>query len=407
MGDAKHIASVLLSMKGLLFNPSHDDALASGRADYCPTRIVRRMETDLSLLPLWWADPDSVVLTRRKEQALAFCEDNQVFLPEAHVASFDCAEEVTSIAPWGWDAHIVRCLESAGFAPHLLPSSEQLEQLRRLSSRYTSVRVLRLVREQLNDSCFVGESYWVEQGSQLKELLNRFGRLMVKAPWSCSGRGVFELAADDKRSWDRALSVVRRQGAIEAEPFYERVADFAMEYESDGMGHVAFRGLSWFGALAGRYVGNCVCSEARAEQEWQRFLPIEILWRTRQELLSVLENEVAASYRGPLGVDIMVCRDAVDGHLVLHPCIEVNVRHTMGLVAIDLRRLLPQNAIARFSIMAERTSVLLQEKIQKSIADCPLVHSNGLITQGVLALTPVLDDTQFVAVLQVRGENGF
>lgn len=394
-------------MKGLLFNPSHDEALASGRADYCPTRIVRRMETDLSLLPLWWAEPDGIVLTSQEEQAFTFCEKNHTFLPEACVASCPQAKDVTCMAPWGWDAYLVRRLESSGIAPHLLPSTEQVEQLRRLSSRNTSVRVLRRVREQLNTSCFVGESYWVEQPRQLEELLKHFTHLVVKAPWSCSGRGVFELTVGDKRSWERALSVIRRQGAIEAEPFYERVADFAMEFESDGMGSVVFRGLSWFGSSGGRYTGNCVCSEARAEQEWMRFLPKESLMSTRETLLSVLKEEVASSYKGPLGVDMMVCRDAVDGHLMLHPCIEVNVRRTMGWVAIDLRRLLAQNAVGRFSIMAERTPLLLQQKFQETVENSPLVHSDGLITKGTLALTPIGNDTQFVAVLQVGIEDDF
>ena len=40
-------------------------------------------------------------------------------------------------------------------------------------------------------------------------------------------------------------------------------------------------------------------------------------------------------YTGPLGVDMMVVR-AADGSSLLHPCVEINVRMTMGHVALAL-----------------------------------------------------------------------
>ena len=45
---------------------------------------------------------------------------------------------------------------------------------------------------------------------------------------------------------------------------------------------------------------------------------------------------MCGSYRGPLGVDMMVVD--VDGMRAVHPCVEVNVRRTMGMVAVDVAR---------------------------------------------------------------------
>ena len=39
------------------------------------------------------------------------------------------------------------------------------------------------------------------------------------------------------------------------------------------------------------------------------------------------------SYRGPFGIDMMVVRDG--GKLKVHPCVELNLRRTMGFVALS------------------------------------------------------------------------
>ena len=46
-----------------------------------------------------------------------------------------------------------------------------------------------------------------------------------------------------------------------------------------------------------------------------------------------------AGYRGPLGIDMMLVRPAAPSSApLLHPCIEVNLRRTMGHVALHAAR---------------------------------------------------------------------
>ena len=51
---------------------------------------------------------------------------------------------------------------------------------------------------------------------------------------------------------------------------------------------------------------------------------------------AVLSQHIAARYEGPLGVDMMLVKTAQG--IMLHPCIEVNLRRTMGYVALDVAR---------------------------------------------------------------------
>ena len=48
-------------------------------------------------------------------------------------------------------------------------------------------------------------------------------------------------------------------------------------------------------------------------------------------LLKVLDALIAPHYDGPLGVDMMLYRNT-DGTIALNPCVEVNLRMTMGMI---------------------------------------------------------------------------
>jgi hypothetical protein len=63
-------------------------------------------------------------------------------------------------------------------------------------------------------------------------------------------------------------------------------------------------------------------------------------------LLDSVEQKITTSlglgdYRGPFGVDMMIVRgDGIekteDGNCLLHPCVEINLRRTMGHVALAI-----------------------------------------------------------------------
>ena len=51
-----------------------------------------------------------------------------------------------------------------------------------------------------------------------------------------------------------------------------------------------------------------------------------------------LQARLPLDFRGPLGIDAFIFRDAADGQLRLKPIVEVNPRFTMGRVALALAR---------------------------------------------------------------------
>lgn len=270
----------------------------------------------------WWAAADDVILRLPDDGSLHGAVCCALDGREIPASDFDWSA-VTAIEPWGWDRHIAGVLSKLGAPQHLLPTVAQLDRIRALSSRHTAVRVL----ERLAMPPFT--SRWcTDEAATLAAIAEYGGRAVLKLPWSCSGRGVW--TTESASSLQRIRKSLRDQGAVEVEPLYDKVADFAMEFEADAHGGVSYAGLSVFATHdGGGYAGNMVATQeilrSSLEAKAGGSLPLEVL---SHRLCDVLAEILSGGYTGPLGIDMMLTPDGI------HPCIEVNLRNTMGRVAI-------------------------------------------------------------------------
>ena len=101
-----------------------------------------------------------------------------------------------------------------------------------------------------------------------------------------------------------------------AEPYYQKVEDFALEFVADVK--VRYVGLSLFETNGSAYSGNIVASEEKKRQMLGKYIDGTLL----DELI--------------LGVDMMVVAGGDGGPFRIHPCVEINLRRTMGHVALAL-----------------------------------------------------------------------
>lgn len=332
-------------MKLHIFNPEHDLALAFGGANFTAPHAGRQLRADLGYLPAVWASDGDFVLVDDVEAALervrhlgarvkevAFVtKDDLKALPflknrsEEHPDSLP----VMSIDPWGWDAALCDQLARNGVPAVCLPDEQQLDNIRSLSNRKFAADVLsQLVG---NDERLVGKSAYIEDMDTLRQRVGEWRHCVLKAPWSSSGRGiryVQDVMDEPLIRW--AEHILDRQGGIMIEPYYNKVADFGMEFESfaDGVHYV---GLSLFQTINGAYAGSILTQESVKRELLARYLPSGLLDEVRQRIIDVLSPLFKNRYLGPFGIDMMICTSRR-----LHPCVEINLRRTMGHVAIAL-----------------------------------------------------------------------
>ena len=117
------------------------------------------------------------------------------------------------------------------------------------------------------------------------------------------------------------------------EPYYHNVCDFAMEFDSTEDG-IVYRGLSLFHTHHGGYVGNMIASEHDKLCQLSHYVPIDLLEKIKLAINEYMLPFLRPIYKGAFGIDMMVVDD--EGKYFLHPCVELNLRMTMGHVALSL-----------------------------------------------------------------------
>ncbi len=331
-------------------------ALAANVRQYFPPKNIAKMEADLSLLPLWWAEEGDVVLSeelgiRSEECVVAFIEGYQSLCERTGHEYVPC--------PWGWNKAIKERFRRFGVPERLLPSDEALEDIRRFASRefaceYIADLLAEANKEGWGDRLLGGEMRFISEelgvrGEELfpcgcitarshSSLLTPHSSLIIKSPWSSSGRGIFvaktPLSQSDIARCNKFLS---SQGGFLVDRFYDKVLDFAMEFEVKADGTVDFLGYSVFEAAEdGKYGGNVVASqEELGKLIEEKFAELGV----RSEELGVIiafhkkaiAERMGGRYTGIVGIDMLVDRNGC-----LHPCVEINVRMNMGVVAMRL-----------------------------------------------------------------------
>lgn len=382
-----------------LFNPWHDLALANFSPNYTPPASAMKMADDLALLPVWYGDGDAVIAEGATNRS--FLDDMKNMFPiTTEMISFQeivsCRNE--KIIPWGWNPTLRKKMLSLGVDEHQLPSIEELELLKVYANRKNAVRLLQELKVEEN---FCGESHYFTRLEDLLEFLQSMpGDKILKMPVSGSGKGliwILERITDKQTDWCR--KVIREQGGVVAEPVLRKILDFALEFYLRE-GTVQFAGYSLFrSAASGAYAGNELLSDKRIEQRLSGYISIDML-RQLRESLSVKLAQYFPKYRGYAGVDMMVCE--TDEGYRIHPCVEVNMRMNMGVVARTFhRRYMERGAEGKFVVdffKKPGSAKLFHEKMQR---ESPHKFENGKIISGYLLLTPVTSDTCYMAYVQI------
>lgn len=334
-----------------IFNPEHDLALAANLSNFTAPHAGRQLRHDLGFLPALWAGTDDVVLTDDAEQAermmrkVAIAARKQLglrvgctpqWVSAAKPSDTLCRAE--SVSPWGWDAALVARLRRLGVADACLPDDGWLSDLRDLSHRRTAARLLPLLGE-CGDTIVRTAPTECHTQEEVDEALQRYGRAVVKAPWSSSGRGIRFVGPDRLPQafggWLR--HVLAQQGSVMVEPYYNKVKDFGMEFTAQADGTLVYDGLSLFHTQNGAYTGNILATEAAKRDMMSRYVSPDLLDKVKESICRCLPPLLQGRYQGPLGVDMMVCAGPVSSEtFLLHPCVEVNLRRTMGHVALAL-----------------------------------------------------------------------
>ncbi len=327
--------------KLFVFNAGHEEALRVPlKRNYTPSKEILKIRADLASLMLYFAgEGDYVWLWANGEKT-----DRLVNHKGEEVQDYQSLPKL-ELCPWALDGHLLKELEVKA---RLLSLDLALPQITKaylkLSHRSSSLEMLRYLNEHWAncEELYPRWFYPTAQASNREEELEvylkeqeakGYGELLIKRAYTSSGRGLSTLslpASEEGR--ERILKQVQRWDGLSLEPKQELFEDWAIEYYIDEEGEVSFVALSKFKTNDfGAYEGNILKAQSELYSELY-----ELLGEDLPKLIdchkAFFRRHLKAVYRGYIGVDMFVYKSK-GGLLKLHPCVEINLRCTMGLVA--------------------------------------------------------------------------
>ncbi len=385
-----------------LFNPDNDLALANNNENYQSPASARKMAADLSVLPAWWAGEGEAVLVSSIAEAERWWRGMEALqLPAPLWYSLKQPPAFEQIKPWGWNPALCKQMLLWGVPEKVLHSVEEMQTLRTLSSRLSAVTLLPRLR--LSES-FCGTSVYATTETALQKALEAFPRTVLKAPYSGSGKGLrFGYGSLDAPLANWCRRIIAGQGGVVVEPLYNKVMDFAMEFKAE-KDKVRFVGYSLFRTNAnGAYEGNLLASDAEIERLLCEKVDKCALLQLRSALaLQLAEWLIPACYEGYLGVDMMVCAFPDAPCFRIHPCVEINLRMNMGVVArLFYDGFVAEGAEGSFVVEYCRDSGVLVSRHLEMCREFPLRCVNGRICSGYLALVPVTSQAGYRVYIRV------
>jgi hypothetical protein len=399
------------------YNPTCDFAIANGTASWQPNRLLQGMEIDTGNLPQYLCRSRDIVLVRQlpSERLKQVLTDSGFNLPEfrlIHEATADpdfLRQPRGFIRPWGWSPAAHSVLDpfkptcSAGFLKS--PVAYWQERSRQLYSRLTARDILSDILQENELPELAGPGtipVSCRTLSEIESLAEKQGRMMVKMPWSSSGRGLQPITTFPmSRSVRQRLSgMLRDQGFVLAERLLPKICDLGFLYEITA-GEIRFLGHSrFFTSDKGQYRGNYLNGFPNMKsQELHEFIRYTGETIPRIHIRALEKSGIHKLYEGPCGIDTLIFRSP-EGTLKIQPCLEINLRYTMGHLANRLEKHLADGSSGIFSIYYQKENSFTDYATSKYKAK-PEMGSDGRIVSGFLPLTEFSRNNLFGAFLRV------
>jgi len=293
-------------------------------------KVLREKVEDLESLMIFLArEEDCVELSKRPDaEFLAELHRVRGELPELVLPGEDLSrfQAFERFQPWGWSKSAWDRLDSLGIKPGKPPRFGRELHASKLYSKA-------FWKERLGSPGAV-----VRSGADLLAVQEQIENqaVLIKSALGTSGRGHLRLAPGMLGENSVREKILRRIASGEAlviEPFYEKIADFSVQYERASGGRLVefeprFFSIDGFFQYQGAFLGRSGHG-AVLDGLWSLIQKEKETWRAIH--LKVAGELEGAGYEGPFGIDCMVAQSPSGPFVV--PVIEVNVRYTMGRVA--------------------------------------------------------------------------
>lgn len=398
-----------------VFNPSCEIEIANNSPYFNPPVLIQKFAKDLELLPAYLASENDIISIKSSFNA-DFIKDN-IFLNDRSLKFINKNEiieylykndiTISKLNPWGWSPKVHEYFKDfKEFCSNDFKKSIVFywnDKLREYFSRLKAFEFLiALYKKNLVDlpidKSFIPTQCFSEKDVENK--LDKYKQIVLKAPWSSSGRGIQVLRKSylntSLKQWIKG--VLDTQKYIMCEPLLFKKVDFAFQYEIKN-NEVFFLGNSWFlsnenGMYQGNIIGNI--------KHFYNSKIINFITQTNLHEIAKLHIETLKNlsfhkvYQGNLGIDSMIYMNKSE-EFKIQPCVEINLRNNMGQLALKLQDYVHPQAKGTFNIYFNK-QLYFSDYMILNLKE--IIQDSDKIVEGIIPLTP-LNKSNFGAYLNL------
>ncbi len=373
------------------FNPDHEMALASGNKHFKPKKNIVALKNDLATLPIWLDNNYLIDKHAVTTEWLEQITDLSVSHTLSSTIDYTLLDKVDM---WGWNNNEVYRLKQLGVSQKLMPDDYQLRQIRHLTERQTAIDAMKFISNKFCHIQIPKPAQRVESLKEIETMFDHYNEIVLKSPLSESGKGVYFTKKDISQSikgWIK--KELAQNGYIIAEKRYSVIQNFAMEFQTS-TSDCLFIGYSLFNTNGKSYTGNILLDDKEIEHLITKMVDSQLLNQIRNTLIKFINKELTPYYEGYIGVDMFIFND--NDILRLHPCVEINLRATMGLMAHNFyKKFVADNKRGFFRVDFYKNSNELLTDHNERCKKLPLRIKNGRITGGYISLCPIMEGTKY------------
>lgn len=380
-----------------------------------PNKTLSGFEKDLDVLPMYFAQEDDIMLVQQMpdERFRNILTQAEIPLPKFQLLNEFLIQDKEGLEldlhPWGWSPrihHVFKDLKkncSNSFLQQI--NAEWKAEHKDIYSRKKALEVLDIFLHNHNEKYLSNckKARICTSVEEIEELIAEWQQIVIKAPWSSSGRGLQVLRQshlnDSITQWINGT--LDQQKYLMVEALLNKQFDFSLQFRIHANGEVEFLGPGFFETNSnGQYVGNILGG-------MPDLLQIHLTNELIQEMADGIANAMIQSglndqYCGYLGVDCMIYKND-EGEFKIHPCVEINMRYNMGTLAIFLDQYLHEGSKGYFKVHFQPKSTfdLFHQKMEK---EHPFVMKNGKWFSGYLPLVSPFQGKKFGVYLVLEKE---
>ncbi len=388
-----------------LFNPTCELAVANGSPYYQAPAILREFEKSLSSIMLWVLEEDDILIVEEhpSKNFLSSLKKLGIKLPKVLLQDELQNElmginQCIEILPWGWSPVV-----ESKFQNIINLETHSAEFYRQRYSRKNALVLLERILKHFKSEHLLQNEFLpeiVNTETKIEKKLEEWGQIVLKAPYSSSGRGLQVIREKplnkSKREWIN--TTLKQQKFLVCEPLLEKLADFSFQFSIDSGGEVSYLGLSHFKTNAnGQYLGHHLNYAPPIFKKLKDNLPEGFIDKLTKVLTNELKELQLTSTQSYLSIDALIYKES--DYLRLYPCVEINPRMNMGILSLKIQKKIYPGSHGSFEIYnGNDFEAFCWENSKKN----PPKFIDGKLAQGFYPLTDYKPKQRFGSYIMLN-----